>query len=172
MLQAMIIGYLGADAQCQSKDGRNFTTFRVSHSDKWTSQDGVAHETTIWCDVILNDHPAVVQYLKAGTLVCVRGAVSLRVYSSAKDRCYKAGLTIRADQLELLGGKRDAVPSRLFDTDGVQHNVTKYYHTERTGCVLMDKQAQQYVVDDNGWVLPIDQAPQEVQNAVKDQSTK
>ena len=33
MLQAFLIGNVGADAQLQAKDGRKFTTFRVAHND-------------------------------------------------------------------------------------------------------------------------------------------
>ena len=42
----------------------------------------------------------------------------------------KAGLTIKVRNIELLGGFTDAVPSRLYDKDGVQYDVKKYYNAK------------------------------------------
>ena len=93
MLQSIVIGNVGADAQVKNKDGREFTTFRVAHNEQWTGQDGVQHSTTIWVDCIMNGHPKVTEFLKAGTQVVCIGRATLRVYSSEKDRCMKARLT-------------------------------------------------------------------------------
>ena len=40
MLQTTVIGNVGADAQVNNKDGREFVTFRVAHNDTWTDQAG------------------------------------------------------------------------------------------------------------------------------------
>lgn len=153
MLQTILIGNLGADAKVQSKDGREFTTFRVAHNDKWTDAAGTVHNNSIWVDCIINGKPEVVNYLKGGTQVCVIGTTSLRVYSSAKDRCMKAGMTINVRNIELLGGKTDVVPSKLYDSNGREHDVNKHYHCPTAAnTFLMSMRGSQFAVDANGWV--------------------
>lgn len=158
MLQAMLIGNLGADCQMQESNGRKFTTARVAHNERWTDAAGQVHDQTQWVDIILNDHPKVAEFLKAGTQVFVIGNIQTRVYSSQKDRCMKAGITISVRHIELIGGRSDEVPAKLYDQNGVMHDVLKYYHTDLAGGVLMSQRGQQFAVDDNGWVLPMEQA--------------
>lgn len=158
MLNVTLVGKLGTDAQKQSKDGRNFTTFRVAHNDDWTDQAGTRHTSVIWADCIMNDHPKVADYLKQGTLVCVTGSVKLRVFSSEKDRCMKAGMQINVQRIELLGGASDDVPRRLYDQYGVQHDVKKYYLTDVKDAVLTGQYGQRFLTDQNGWCRP--DAPQ------------
>ena len=166
MLQAFLIGNVGADAQLQAKDGRKFTTFRVAHNDVWTDQTGQEHRTSIWVDCVMNDHPKVAEYIKAGTQVCVWGTITLRVYSSAKDRCMKAGMQINVRSIELLGGKNDDVPTRLYDSQGVQHDVSKWYLTDVKSTTLMSQRGVQFTVDKKGWVKPI--APTVVSGSATD----
>lgn len=158
MLQATIIGNVGADAQFKEESGRKFTTFRVAHNDTYTDQSGQQHTSSIWVDCILNDHPKVAQFLKAGQLVYVSGHLKTRVYSSEKDRCMKAGLSISVQRIELLGGSSDAVPSRLYDKDGVQHDVAKWFLTNVKDTTLVSQRGQRFTVDKKGWVIP-EQAP-------------
>jgi single-strand DNA-binding protein len=153
MLQITLVGNLGADAQFQEKDGSKFTTFRVAHNERWKGADGVTHDNVMWVDCILSDHPKVAEFLKAGTMVCVQGSVSLRVYSSEKDRCMKAGMTIRVRHIELLGGRGDDVPSRLYDANGVMHNVQKYYATDVNNAQLSSERGDKFFTDANGWVV-------------------
>lgn len=154
MLQAIIIGNVGADAQLQSKDGRDFTTFRVAHNDSWTDQAGQQHTSSIWVDCIMSGHAKVAEYIRQGTTVCVMGTVSLRVYSSEKDRCMKCGMTINVRSVELIGSRPDAVPSRLYDAQGAQHNVQKYYLTDVKSCKLRNMRSDIFDVDASGWVTP------------------
>lgn len=158
MLQAMLIGNLGADCEKKEANGRKFTTARVAHNERWTDASGQVHDNTSWVDLILSDWPAVAEYLKAGTSVFVVGNIQTRVYSSAKDKCMKAGITISVRHIELLGGRSDVVPSRLYDEQGIQYDVVKYYHTDLAGGVLMSMRGAQFAVDDNGWVMPMEQA--------------
>lgn len=166
MLQASVVGYLGADAEVKHVNGQEFTTCRVAHTDRWKDQSGQTHESTQWIDLTLNGKPAVVDYLKQGTMVYAAGHVKLRCYSSEKARGFVAGLTISVVTIELLGGNSDAVPARLYDTSGNMVDVTKYYHCELSGAQLTNGRGRSFVSDDNGWVLPLQQAPTEVQQAV------
>lgn len=161
MLHTNCIGHLGSDAECKSSNGREFTTFRVAHSNRWTDDAGQVHEETIWVDCIIQGKPNVLPYLKKGQQVYVSGSVSLRVYSSAKDRCMKAGLTINVRQVELLGGKSDEVPSVLFNpADNTEHKIGKYFHcadfqnqanpTQKVR--LVSKSNEQFYADSDGWI--------------------
>lgn len=160
-----LIGYLGADAEVRNHNNNEFTTFRVSHTDRWTGQDGVTHETVEWVDVILNGRPKVVEYLKRGTQVCVIGTETLRVYSSAKERCMKAGSSINARHIELIGGKTDPIPSRLFTQGGAMVDVVKYYWADTKEQVLTDGRGLLFQVDPSGWIY---QNPQTVVNTDTD----
>ena len=163
MLRTICIGHLGSDAEVKQANGREFTTFRVAHTDKWTDEGGVPHEVTTWVDCIMNGRQKVAEYLKKGQQVYVSGSVSLRVYSSAKDHCMKAGLTINVQSIELLGGKSDDVPSILYrTTDNKEVRVDKFYHslalsrgdTEVEWLPLVSRTGQQFVADRNGWIQP------------------
>lgn len=166
MLQASVCGYLGADAEVKSVNGQEFTTCRVAHTDRWKDQAGQTHESTQWIDLTINGRPNVVDYLKQGTLVYAAGHVKLRCYSSEKARGFVAGMTISVVTIELLGGNSDAVPARLYDASGNMVDVVKYYHCELSGAQLTNGRGKMFVSDDNGWVLPIQQAPADVQQAV------
>lgn len=163
MFQSIIIGHLGADAEVKNSNGREFVSFRIANTDKWTDDAGVTHENTIWVDCIINGKPNVLPYLKKGQCVYVQGSTSLRVYSSAKDRCMKAGATVNAFRVELIGGKGDDVPQLLFSEDGSQQfNVSKYYFSpvgdapiaEGERRLLVSKNGSRYMQDENGWIYP------------------
>lgn len=170
MFQSTIIGNLGADAEVKTNNGKEFTTFRVAHSQRWTDEQGQNHEQTQWIDCVMNGKQAVAEYLKKGTTVCVTGSTQLRVYSSQKDRCMKAGATISVRTLELVGGKPDKVPSRLYRGDtGEQVDISKLYHasslvreeTDQEFIALLSASQEQFIADRQGWVYPFQetQAP-------------
>lgn len=164
MLQANLIGYLGSEAEVKTANGKEFLTFRVANTDRWTDQAGQQHENTIWVDCIMNGSPAVKDFLKRGTMVYVTGSINLRVYSSPKDKCMKAGMTINVNKVELLGGKSDEIPSRLYRNDnGQMVEVSKYYgiaeffdpEVEHEPMALTDGRGGEYVVDKLGWVSKV-----------------
>lgn len=161
MLQCSLIGHLGADAEAKNVNGKEFVTWRVANTDRWTDDAGQLHETTTWVDCIMNGKPRVFDFLKKGQQVFVSGSVSLRVYSSAKDKCMKAGLTINVRQVELLGGQRDEVPAKLKREDtGEEVLVSKYFYAptlQRDGSqpeslALVSKTGERFTADRLGWV--------------------
>lgn len=158
MFNSNVVGYLGADAEAKNENGNEFITFRVAHSDRWKDAQGNVRESTQWIDCIMSGRPAVFEYLKQGTLVYVAGHTRLRCYSSAAARSFVAGATISVNVVELLGGGGDAVPRRLYSQDGQQHDVQKFFHTDCPGEVLTNGRGKEFAVDDNGWVMPIEQA--------------
>lgn len=154
MLLGTLIGNLGGNAEIKAVDGREFVTFRVAHNETNRAADGALIERVQWVDCTMScdgGRPAILPYLVAGTSVFIVGSLSSRVYSSAKDRCWKAGLTIRVQRIELLGGRSDVVPSRLYDDTGVQHDVTKCYHVGTKSCTMRDSRGNEYAIDANGW---------------------
>lgn len=161
MLQITCIGHLGANAECKSSNGKEFVSFRIANTDRWTDDAGQVHETTTWVDCVVPGKPKVFDFLKKGQLVFVTGSVSLRVYSSAKDKCMKAGVTISVKQLELLGGKPDDVPSVLYkENDTREINVGKFFYApgaalpdgEDGSTVLVSKNGERFIADKDGWV--------------------
>ena len=163
MFQSTVIGYLGTDAEVKTVNGKEFVSFRVAHTDKWTDEAKQVHETTQWIDCVINGKSAVVDYLKKGVQVFVTGNANLRVYSSAKDRCMKAGITISVKTLELIGGKPEPVPAVLFRADdGTQVDVTKWYFAQSLVrdekqseyIALVSRQQQHFYADRQGFVYP------------------
>ena len=164
MLKVELIGNLGADAEVKDSQGNKFVAMRIAHSEKWKTQDGQEHERTIWVDATMNDvESKVIPFLRQGVKVFVRGNASLRVYSSPKDKCMKAGLTISVREIELVGGQSEDVPRRLIDPATAQlYDVSKHYWCNRNnddlaqdGCYgLVDEKGRQYVMNKGGFVVP------------------
>ena len=164
MLQVSIIGHIGANAEVKNTNGREFTTFRVANTDKWTDDAGQVHEITTWVDCIINEKPKVLDYLLQGQLVFIQGSCKLRCYSSPKDKCMKAGMTISVQRIELLGSKSDEVPGSLINpVDGSVLKVNKWFHCpEAAGredvpypIELQSKNKEVFKVVKEGWVTKV-----------------
>lgn len=157
MLTATIIGHLGADAESKSSNGKEFIVFRIANTERWKDDAGQVHESTTWVDCIMDGKPNVFPFLKKGQMVFVSGSINLRVYSSAKERCMKAGMTINVRQLELLGGKNDDVPAVLYSEDGaMQFQVGKYFLAQAPNNgkprVLVSRSGERFCQNEDGWV--------------------
>lgn len=169
MLQSIVIGRLGGNAETKEVNGKQFTTFRVAHTDKWTDERGQSHEVTTWVDCVISGRTPVCDYLIAGTQVYVCGNAQLRVYSSPKDRCMKAGLTISVKTIELVGGKPEPVPAILYRQDnGSRVDISKQFFAlslirdekEPEFIPLISDKQKQFVCDRNGWVSPYEEPQQ------------
>lgn len=164
MFKIEVIGNLGADAQVVESNGSKFVTMRIAHSEQWKDEHGDKHERTTWIDATMNDvESKILPYLKQGVRVFVRGNGSLRVYSSPKDKCMKAGATISVREIELIGGSSDDVPKQLVDpATGGLLDVTKCYWVPRDNkemkkddvYTLVDVKGSHYVMDKLGFVRP------------------
>lgn len=167
MLKVELIGNLGADAEVKESNGSKFVTMRIANTTKWTTESGEQRESTIWVDVTYNNTDSkVLPFLKAGVKVFIRGNASLRVYSSQKDRCMKAGLSVAAMEIELCGGNSELVPKQLILPDtGAIVDVSKFYcanvdtskwKKDDQG-YLVDTKGNQYTLVKGGWVTPMQQ---------------
>lgn len=175
MLQVQIIGNLGADAEVKTANGRQFVSFNVAHTERWSGADGAEHEDTIWVSCAMSgDGGRVLPYLKRGASVFCQGRASLRVYSSAKVRGMVAGLNVSVDRLELVGGRADDVPRELVAEDGRVLRTNRAYYVDASaagdlmpalGAVTMlhGSRGGDFQLDSNGFVWPFAQ-PKDAEN--------
>lgn len=165
MFTSYVIGNLGADAEVQESNGKKFVTLSIADSRKFKNADGSETAQTTWIDAIINnvEHP-ILPYLKQGVKVCVYGNLSLRVYSSKKDRMMKAGATIHVLSIELCGGSSDMVPRQLIDpATGQVFDITKHYWCGRDNSKmkkeelyqLVDQRGRVFNMNKQGFVVPV-----------------
>lgn len=164
MLQFLVIGNLGADAEVKEANGRKFVSFNVAHTDVWTDDAGTKHENTMWVSCALNgDGGNLLPYLKRGACVFVQGRGSVRVYSSPTQRAMVGGLNISVDKVELVGGRVDDVPRELIAEGGALLRTYKAYYLDPQeyakvpknadlGCMMVDRRGQQYQISPEGWI--------------------
>ena len=107
MLQAMIIGNLGAHASIKESNGRKFVSMNVAHTDRITS-NGQTVESTQWVSVSLNHYSEkLLPYLVKGAKVFVQGKLFMRIWRD-KEGNSNVGMNVLADTIELCGGRNDA----------------------------------------------------------------
>ena len=167
MLQLNLIGNLGADAEVKNLNGRTAVTFNVAHTERWKDDQDTKHESTTWVSCIFNgDGGNLLPYLKRGATVFISGPCSTRVYSSPKEHRMVAGLNLRVDHIELIGGKVDDVPGQLVTHEGLLIDTHKFYaiHPDDVAKltpdaagkrIIFDRQGHQYDIADAGWITPI-----------------
>lgn len=105
MLVAEIIGNIGNDAQVKDFNGKKYTAFNVAHSEKFKNQQGVETERTTWVSVLKPGESGLVQYLKKGTPVFVRGELSFKQYTDSNHQT-QIGVNCLAREVQLLPGSR------------------------------------------------------------------
>lgn len=164
MLNCEVIGNLGSDVEIKDANGKKFAAFSVAHTEKWKDANGTDHNETTWVDCLMsNTDSKVLDYLKSGVKVFVRGDGKLRVFSSKKDRCMKAGLTLNVREVELVGGSSDAVPRQLVVPEtGALLDVEKFYWVNLDTKSwkkddlgeLLDTRGGRYLVRKDGFVAP------------------
>lgn len=161
MKQLVVIGNLGSDAEVRRESGREYVTMSIADTTSTQSADGKRIDKTEWISASWNgNHDGVLPYLKKGAKVYAFGDCSTRLFSSAKDRCMKAGLNLYIRSLELISTNIDEVPRYLYDSDGVELAVRKYYFAgEGVASPLFDRRGQPFSVTPQGWVTPLDAVP-------------
>lgn len=180
MLKVELIGNLGADVEVKESNGSQFATFRVADTSRYKTQSGEDKEVTNWIDCSYNNvESKVLPYLKAGVKVFVRGNASLRVYSSKKDRCMKAGLQVSVQEIELCGGNNDTVPRQIIDPEnGAIFDTAKYYwcnaptkEMKKDDLKLMvDARGNQYAMNNQGFVAPVPEQAEEESEGSENQT--
>lgn len=157
MFKATIIGNLGANAELHNENGSEFVTFKVAHNERFKSKDGSVNERSVWVSCILNGRAdGLMPYLVKGATVALFGDLRLKTYHSAKMHSLVAGADLFVRSIDLVGSRPDTIPSRLYDTDGIEHTVSKWYYCDTAkGRQLLTQSGDMYTVDANGWVSPM-----------------
>lgn len=154
MITMTIIGNLGADAEVRSANGKEFLSFRVAHTEKFTS-NGQTTERVIWVDVTREGNGGeLLRYLTAGTKVYVTGRPTFRIYDSAKYHTKLIGVSMFAQQIELCA-QSDQMPRVLFDASGNPIQVVKFYGCPdemQWGTVVRSKNLVEYEIDNQGLI--------------------
>lgn len=108
MFKVEIIGNIGQDAKVVDYNGNKFVSFSVAHSEKWRDNQGVEREETTWFGCTLNgDGGGLLQYLKAGKQVFVRGNGKLRTYQDNNNHVTRATCDVRVTEIQLCGTKKE-----------------------------------------------------------------
>lgn len=107
MLVVELIGNIGNDAQVKDFNGKKYIAFNVAHSEKFKNQQGVETERTTWVSVLKPGESGIVQYLRKGTPVFVRGELGFKQFQDSGHN-WQVGVNCLAREIQLLpGGKRD-----------------------------------------------------------------
>lgn len=165
MLNMMAIGNLGADAEIKVVNGKEYLSFRIAHTEKFTKADGTEIEDTTWISCISSSFIKVKDYLRKGQKVFVQGEAKVKAVFRPKQRDYIAGININVRSLELCGAKpKQDIPSSLFDEEGISHEVRAIAYIEDgeakvfayvedykdRGGELVDSHLTKWVVDMDG----------------------
>lgn len=184
MFQLTICGHIGANAEVGSKDGRQYTTFRVA-----VSRGSGDKEETQWVSCIMSgDAGKLLQYLVKGQQVIVTGEAWMRLVSSPKLKRMVVGVDINVRSVELVGKRPDtrSVPSQLCTPSGELHNIYQAFYVhpdELSDCtkpdpnnkspfpLMFDMAGRPYTVDPNGFVMPYQEQQSEQQLPADNAST-
>lgn len=170
MFKATIIGNLGANAELHNENGSEFVTFKVAHNERFKSKDGSVNERSVWVSCILNGRAdGLMPYLVKGATVALFGDLRLKTYHSAKMHSLVAGADLFVRSIDLVGSRPDTIPSRLYDTDGIEHSISKWYYCDTAkGRQLLTQSGDVFTVDANGWVSPMADANQPADDSMID----
>ena len=106
--KVIILGNIGRDPETRHMpSGDAMTTISIATTDSWKDKNtGEKKETTEWHRVTFFGKLAEIagQYLKKGSSVYVEGSLRTRKYTD-KDGIEKYATDIRADSMQMLGGK-------------------------------------------------------------------
>lgn len=99
MISATVTGNVGQDARTGDAAGTPVINFRVA-SRRWEKGE----EKTDWIEVSFFGARAekIGQYITKGSRVAARGSIHMREYTHNGEK--RSELTLRADDVELLGG--------------------------------------------------------------------
>lgn len=105
MLQCEVIGNLGNDAEIKDFGGKKYVSFNVAHSEYGKDQQGNRTEQTVWISVLwYGDGGGLLQYLKKGTKVFVRGRQRVKLYAD-KNGNAQCAINVNASEVQLCGIK-------------------------------------------------------------------
>lgn len=104
MLVVEVIGNLGADAVIREFSGQKFIAFSVAHTESYTNAQGQKQERTTWVSCLKYGESAVLNYLKKGTRVFIRGELSAKIYEA--NGSPQVGVNCKVKELQLLSSSK------------------------------------------------------------------
>lgn len=129
MLEMIVTGNLGRDAEVREHNGQNVINFSVAHTEKWTDYNGQKQERTTWVECAYwrreNQSTAVAQYLVKGQKVLVKGKPKADAYNDRSGAAV-AKQCLDVQYVELLGSREDGRP-QTTQTDAPQQRYTNTY---------------------------------------------
>jgi single-strand DNA-binding protein len=103
MLQCEVIGNLGNDAEIKDFGGKKYVSFSVAHSEVSKDQQGNRVEQTTWVSVLwYGEGGKLLQYLKKGSKVFVRGRQHVKLYAD-KNGNAQVAINVNASEVILCG---------------------------------------------------------------------
>lgn len=103
MIKAEIIGNLGGDAVLKEFGGRTYVSLSVGVNKSVKDTSGNKIEKTVWISVLWSsDGGSLLQYLKKGTKIFVRGDLDVKEYTDAQGTV-RFSINVTARELELCG---------------------------------------------------------------------
>lgn len=106
MIELLIVGNLGKDAQVTNYQGKNIINFSVAHTEKYKNAEGVEVNKTTWveCSIWRNqgESIAIAQYLKKGTQVLARGIPEAGTYTNNQGQAVPK-IKCKVNTVQLLG---------------------------------------------------------------------
>lgn len=107
MLKVDIIGNIGGDATIKEFNGKKYVSFSVSHTEYQKDEQGSRTDITTWCSVLwFGEGGAMLQYLKKGAKVFVRGNLKVKTYTD-KNGQQQVAINVNATEVQLCGAKGD-----------------------------------------------------------------
>lgn len=107
--QCNFIGTLGKDPdQRFFPDGSAVCNFSIAVNERWTNKVGEKKERVEWVNIVATQKLAEIcgEYLKKGSSVFITGKLASRKWKD-KDGQDRYTTEIRADTMQMLGGKQD-----------------------------------------------------------------
>lgn len=105
MLVIEFVGFVGNDAEIKEFNEQKFISFNVATSERYKDAQGNTVSRTTWISCLKPGESTVVQYLKKGTQVFVRGDFSAKTFTGANG--IQVGVNCRVKELQLLSTKQD-----------------------------------------------------------------
>ena len=112
--KVILIGNLGRDPEVRyTKSGTSVATLNLATSESWTDQNGQKQERTEWHRVVAWSKLADIakEYLTKGNQVYLEGTLQTRSWDD-RDGNKRYTTEIKADQMIMLGGRRDESSDR------------------------------------------------------------
>ena len=110
--KVILIGNLGKDPEVRTfPNGGKIATVRIATTEYWTDkQSGEKRELTEWHTITFSDRLAdvVERYLRKGSSIYIEGKLRTRSWDDKQTGQKRYATEVRADVMQMLGGKPDA----------------------------------------------------------------